>query len=136
MFYGGDWSTMWCGRYSMFALHTMHNTFELKGHGGGFKLTSWNYGFNNIDVFSSIFCFEGLFVYEPKVDSFNIVIQHSQIGLLINNSTRFKSSMHVGFVSTNIHENLQCHNGFWEYIACKNYEMYANIYSVEAFLLH
>jgi hypothetical protein len=57
------------------------------------------------------FCFEAFFVYEPKIDSFKIALQHSQIVLLINNSIRFKSLMHVGFVSTSIHENFQCHNG-------------------------
>jgi hypothetical protein len=67
--------------------------------------------------FLQSFRFETFFVYELKVDSFITAIQHSQIGSLINNSTRFKNSMHVSFVSTNIHENLQCHNGFWEYIA-------------------
>ncbi len=50
--------------------------------------------------------FEALLVYEPKVDSFKTTLQHFQIGLLINNSTRFKISMHGGFVSTSTHEVL------------------------------
>jgi hypothetical protein len=51
-------------------------------------------------------CFEMLLVYEPKVDSFRTILQHSQIGSLINNSTSFKSSMHGGFVFASIHEDL------------------------------
>ncbi len=64
-----------------------------------------------VSIFSlQYFCFEVFFVYEPKVDSFKTTLQHSQIGSLINNSTRFE--MHIGFVSTSIHENLQCQMGF------------------------
>jgi hypothetical protein len=63
------------------------------------------------------FCFEAFFVYEPKVDSFKAAFWHSWIGLLINNSTRFKSSMHKGFVSTSTHEVLRCHNKFWKSVA-------------------
>jgi hypothetical protein len=46
-----------CGHYSMYALHTMHNIFELKGHGGGFKLTSRSSRFYNIHAFFTIFSF-------------------------------------------------------------------------------
>jgi hypothetical protein len=56
----------------------------------------------------------------------------SRIGLLINNSTRFKSSMHVGFVSTSTHEDLRCRNKFWEFVVCRNCKMYVNIYSAKA----
>ncbi len=52
------------------------------------------------------FCFEVLLVYELKVDSLITTFQHFQIGLLINNSTRFKSSMHGGFVFASTHEDL------------------------------
>jgi hypothetical protein len=51
------------------------------------------------------FYFEAPLVYEPKVDYFEAIFQHSRIGSLINNSTRFKSSMHGGFFFAIIHED-------------------------------
>jgi hypothetical protein len=59
-------------------------------------------------LFLQSFRFETLLIYELKVDSFReqLNLQHSQIGLLINNSIRFSSSMHIGFVSMSIHEDL------------------------------
>jgi hypothetical protein len=52
------------------------------------------------------FCFEALLVYELKVYSFITTLQHSQISSLVNNSTRFKSSMHGSFVFASTHEDL------------------------------
>jgi hypothetical protein len=70
MFYGGGQFTMQHGCDSKYILRTTHNIFKLKGHGGGFKLTLWSFGFYSIHDFFTIFSFETLIVYEPKVYSF------------------------------------------------------------------